>query len=94
MAVLKRSGRRRKPLKRAVTLAQARAQLARYDRLFNEWTLKAEQAMVKIRKYRKKAEYYQQRVNELEAQHLRELEAQVAAAEVALGRELRSVRVD
>ena len=86
--------KRRQPRKRAVTLPQVQAQLERYNRLLNEWMLKAEQATARLRKYRKKAQYYQDRVDQLEAEHLRELEAQVQSAEEALGRQLRSVRID
>lgn len=67
-----RSRRRRKPLKRALTPEQTRAQLARYDRLLDR-ALDRQQELVtrqvknqnRIAKYRGKLRYYRERVQEL-----------------------------
>lgn len=64
--------RRRKPLKRALTSEQTRAQLMRYERLL-DLALDRQQALLtrqmknqnRITKYRGKLRYYRDRVQEL-----------------------------
>jgi len=78
--------RRRKPLKRALTPEQTRAQLVRYDRLLDR-ALDRQQALLtrqmknqnRITKYRSKLRYYRERVAEL--------------AEAQTGRPARAVRL-
>lgn len=78
--------RRRKPLKRALTPEQTRAQLARYDRLLDR-ALDRQQALLtrqmknqnRITKYRSKLRYYRERVQEL--------------TEAQTGRQARAVRL-
>lgn len=79
--------RRRKPLKRALTPEQTRAQLVRYDRLL-DCALDRQQALLtrqmknqnRITKYRSKLRYYRERVQEL--------------AETQPGRPARAIRLE
>lgn len=80
--------RRRRPLKRALTPEQTRAQLVRYDRLLDR-ALDRQQALLtrqimknqnRITKYRSKLRYYRERVQEL--------------TEVQTGRPARAIRLE
>lgn len=83
----KRKKKRKQPVKRAVTLDQARGQLGRYERLLSDWLTKAEQALTKVRKYRRKAAYYADRVGTADRKI-------IEAAEKELGRPLRIITLD
>lgn len=83
----KRKKKRNQPVKRAVTLDQARGQLSRYEQLLSNWLTKSEQALAKVRKYRRKAAYYADRVGTADRKI-------IEAAEKELGRPLRSITLD
>ncbi len=83
----KRKKKRKQPIKRAVTLDQARGQLGRYERLLSNWLNKSDQAPAKVRKYRRKAAYYAERVGTADRRI-------IEAAEKELGRPLRLITLD
>ncbi len=79
--------KRRPPRKRFQTIDQVRTKVDRLEGHVTNWLSKSEQALAKVRKYRRELAYYQKRLQEMEA-------ALITQAEEELGRPLRSVRLD
>lgn len=82
--------KRRSPRKRADTKQQVDSQLVRYTRLMEKWIGKSVEAAKKVDQYRKKAAYYQQRHDEMEAAEAEQRERAAFDA----GRELRTIDLD
>lgn len=82
----KKKTKRKAPMKRADTPEKVRKQLTRFENLLSAWISKSEQALVRVRKYRQKAQYYQKRLDEI-----RDAERQQLQDE--LGREQRAIQL-
>ncbi len=78
--------KRRPPRKKAVNREQAEQQLARFERLLNDWIGKMTAAAGQVAKYHKKTAYYQQRVTSLLDAERAAMEAAVTAATAGMGR--------